>query len=499
MWIDGKSKARTRPRQLPVNPKHHHHVVRTRTNLRFACQLAIVAFCWVRMVYAAGPDEAWDVDPYQIQISLAIDAPGDLAQQLADELPAYVRERAAASIGSLWRLETELATGATRHQMLTELDSITTKQLAAGAPEEDKRMLVAVQATPWGYSLAAREYDRYVERWGNTRRMTTRQRDAIPEQLFDLIRQTFAPVAHFRSDDANKDNIVLDVRGAAIPTVGPDFTWATAGDVYLPLFRRTNRDGQLLRGGIQKMPWTYVEVTGVKDQQVAGRLQSATRKSIGTRRGRFEQVAIALRVDPQDTVMRLRSRTQANKPLIGYEIDVRNTDDESPKLVGLSDEEGRVTVRPGKTAIQLVYAKNAGELLARLPIVPGLDEHVNLPLPDVDVRLRAEARLSSLREDLVDVVARRNIVISRVKQLIEDKDYARAKQLLDSLDELPGRSQFSQMLDREARTNHSSDPMVQKRIDELFTATQTVLGQYLDPRPIGELHDALRNAQKKGT
>jgi hypothetical protein len=43
----------------------------------------------------------------------------------------------------------------------------------------------------------------------------------------------------------------------------------------------------------------------------------------------------------------------------------------------------------------------------------------------------------------------------------------------------------------------SDDPQIQRRIDQLFAGTQTVMTQYLDARPIRELHDELREAQRK--
>ena len=43
------------------------------------------------------------------------------------------------------------------------------------------------------------------------------------------------------------------------------------------------------------------------------------------------------------------------------------------------------------------------------------------------------------------------------------------------------------------------DPQVQRRIDQLFAATELVLGQFLDPRPIGELQDELRSAEGQGS
>jgi hypothetical protein len=115
------------------------------------------------------------------------------------------------------------------------------------------------------------------------------------------------------------------------------------------------------------------------------------------------------------------------------------------------------------------------------------------------VRLQAAARLASLREDLIDVVARRNIFMARVRRQIEENNFERARDLMKELEDLPGATQFRQTLDREARLHKSKDPQVQRRIDQLFIATEVALGQFLDPRPIGELREELQQAQASGS
>ena len=222
--------------------------------------------------------------------------------------------------------------------------------------------------------------------------------------------------------------------------------------MFLPLLRRTTRGGQLMKDGIQAVPWTYIEVTEVDGGKIVGRVHSGSRRPFGgRRRGRVEEVAIALRADPANTVLKLHSRVKAEKPLVGYEVFAKNTDEESTTPLGASDAAGRIDVPPGRTRLQLLYIKNGGELLARLPVVPGAEPLVEVPLPDDDARLEAEARLAAMREDLIDVVVRRNILMARTKQKIEKKDWKQAQELLRVLDELPGRSQFDLELSKQAR------------------------------------------------
>jgi hypothetical protein len=460
--------------------------------------LAVAAAMWTGVGHAADVADVWEGQPYRIEARLAIDAPGDLADQLAADLPAYLNDRVHTSIGIVWRLKTELATGPLRHKLLGGVDQFTAEDVADAAPDEDKRLLLTVRATPWGYELAAREYDRYVQRWGTTIRRTTRQRDALAEQLFDLARQAVAPLAHVRPDPSDPQQVVFELRGSDLLPSGSDFVWAQPGDVFQPILRRTTRDGLLVSGGVADMPWTFLEVIEppAGAVQPIGRIRSATQRPLGVRRGRVEQVAIGLRNDPGESTLELQSRVESDKRLVGYEVFAQNVDEKPMRPLGASDAAGEVTVSPDKSAVQMVFVKSDGVFLARLPIVPGAATRVAVPLPDDDMRLRVAARLAAFREDMIDLVARRNIFMARVRQEIEERNFDRARVLLESLDELPGQTQFNLTLDREAQRLRTKDLQVQRRIDQLFAQTRMALGKFLDPQPISELHEDLRHAQK---
>jgi hypothetical protein len=458
---------------------------------------AIALLCCYPAAGAAAQEPIWDDAPTTIQAILALDIPGGSLQKLAETLPAYLAQRAVAAVGPAWNLDAKVATGALRQQVLKQLASPGDKPPDAFPTDGDKLLLLAVRRTADGYELTGREYDRLVERWGMPVTRECRQQQALAEQLFALVWQVVAPVTQLEIDAKDPQRVVLRPRGGMFPLAGDGMQWAKPGDVFLPVLRRTTRGGQLMKDGIQAVPWTFIEVTEVDGSKIVGRIHSGSRRPFGgRRRGRVEEVAIALRADPANTVLKLRSRVKAEKPLVGYEVFAKNTDDESTTPIGASDVAGRIEVPPGRTRLQLLYLKNGGELLARLPVVPGAELLIEAPLPDDDARLEAEAQLAAMREDLIDVVVRRNILMARTKQKIEKKDWEQARELLRVLDELPGRAQFDLELSKQARLVRSDDPQIQKRIDRLVEGMQAVLGKFLDNRPVSQLHDELRAAQR---
>jgi hypothetical protein len=452
------------------------------------------------MVGQAAAEEAfWSSKPYQIYAVLALDLPGGNSQDLAVSLVSFLEDRAQGVAGPAWIFKAQTATGALRPQVVKLLAMETTDPPPDTFPADgDKLILLWVRATSDGYEITGREFDRFVERWGMPIERRCRQQQALASHLFELVWRLAAPVAEFELDPNDSKRVVLQPRAAGY-ALGGGATWAKPGDIFLPLLRRTTRGGKLVPGGIQVVPWTYIEVMAVDGGEIVGRVQSGSTRPFGVRRrGRVEQVAIALRADPAETILQLRSRTVAEKPLLGYQVYARNSDEEATTLVGASDQEGQIAVPPGRTRLQLLFVKNGSELLARLPIVPGAQREILAPLPDDDARLEAEVRLSELREELVDLVVRRNILMARVTQKIEAKQWKQAQELLRTLDQLPGRAQFNLALSKHQRLLRSNDPQIQRRIDRLFEATQTVLAQYLDSGPINELHNRLRAAQREG-
>ncbi len=468
---------------------------------KLCCLLAASAlFCFLPAASAATQEPIWDDAPTKIHALMALDIPGGSSHELAETLPAYLAQRAVAAVGPAWNLDAKVVTGALRQLVLKQVASTDGEPPDEFPKDGDKLLLLAVRRTADGYALTGREYDRLVERWGRPVTRECRQQQALAEQLFAIAWQVVASVTHLEIDAKDPQRVVLRPRGNQFPLTGDDMQWAQPGDVFLPVLRRTTRGGQLMKDGIQAVPWTFIEVTEVDGSKIVGRIHSGSRQPFGARRrGRVEEVAIALRADPANTVLKLRSRVKAEKPLVGYEVFAKNTDDESTTPIGASDLAGRIEVPPGRTRLQLLYLKNGGELLARLPVVPGAEPLIEAPLPDDDARLEAEAQLAAMREDLIDVVVRRNILMARTKQKIENKDWEQARELLRVLDELPGRAQFDLELSKQARLVRSDDPQIQKRIDRLVEGMQAVLGKFLDSRPIGELHDELRAAQRAAT
>src|SRR5690606_2621753 len=144
----------------------------------------------------------------------------------------------------------------------------------------------------------------------------------------------------------------------------------------------------------QAVPWTYVMTEEVEEAQaqLVARVYSGTRRPLGVRRrGLVEQLAIALRFEPAPVTVQLRPRSEPKKALAGYEVYIDDTGSTDLALVVTTDIGGAITVEPGASLIRMSLLKRGGRLLARVPAVPGVEQEVEMNLPDGDSRLLAEA------------------------------------------------------------------------------------------------------------
>lgn len=477
-------------------------LVETRLNIAGRLLIAALPMCSLAWsANGAAQQLEWSLRPYRVHLVVAVEGPGGAADLYAETLPKYLAERAAGAIGPLWELDVQLAAGVMRHRALYELETFHGDPDAAFGFKGDKLVFLGVSWRADGYVLLAREFDSHVRRWGPLLRREAPQHAALPEQLFNLLWQVVAPLAHLDVDLEDPQRAILTPRGSSLPRNTADVPSIGPGEVMLPVLRRTTRTGELAPDGIRAIPWTYIEtVETQEDGRLVGRIHSGTRRPLGAgRRGRIEQVAIVLRQDAVDTMVTLVSRSNPQQPLVGYEVRSHDSgsDEKNAVLVGLTDGRGAVRVGRTSTPVQFLTIKNGGSPLARLPIVPGVEPRIEVRVADDQTRFQAEVRLAALREELIDVVARRNILVARVRQKMDAGDFKTAQELLTAIEQLPGHSQFNQELTRERRLQRASDARAQQRIEQLIAGTEIVLNQFLDVRPIRELQQEFRTRQSQ--
>src|SRR6476659_3330419 len=112
MMSHSKSDIPTRAHRRPNPPR--------RLRFSFFTSAILTAFLFFESPTHA-KNGGWDLEPYHIQVAIAIDLPGGLAEQLASELPRYLQRRIDASLAPAWASDVHIATGESRAKILTAI------------------------------------------------------------------------------------------------------------------------------------------------------------------------------------------------------------------------------------------------------------------------------------------------------------------------------------------------------------------------------------------
>lgn len=461
--------------------------------------------CLLSALAAAPPSaaqslNAWALKPYRIHVLVSVDTLGADATAFGQQIEDHLRQRSNSAIGPQWDLQVTIAPAAQRADVRRAALGSSDELAELPAPEDapDKTLLIAIQQDVRGVQVAVREQDHALRRLSLPLIEPVAALDEAPEAAFQLACQAFSPLAVFRLDPENRQRLLLDFRASELPLRKGAPDWVREGDVFLPVLRRAERDGTIAEDGVRPVPWTYVRLTETGEQP-AGEFVSHTRVPIaGRRRGRVDYLAIRLPRETAPITLRAHARSDEAKPLAGYQVYIQDgqSDDAQREYAGATGPDGRLTIRPGDNRILMAYIKSGTQLVARLPIVPGAERQMQVPLLDESVRLEAEAKLGILREDLIDLVAQRKLYIARIDAAIEEKELDQAARLIEQLDRLPGRALFDRQIRQLEQQSKSDVPMVQNRIDRIFNDTRIVLAAFLSPREVQAVKLRLSEARK---
>ncbi|MCA9230532.1 MAG: hypothetical protein KDA57_07765 [Planctomycetales bacterium] len=450
---------------------------------------------------AAGDEREWELSNYRIRIHLAIDTATRPEGSLTATIAEHVEQRIFATLYPLWSAEVLPASGPFEHLLLRKLDSLEEQSSLEPPLGIDKEMFLSIISNTKGHLVACREVDHSTGTWGPVLRREVRQTRMLSEKCFELLRATFAPLAKIRRETESEDEsyVALLYKGSSLPQRSGGGQFARLGTVYRPLKIRAGRSGDLQSDATSEIPWTYLLLEEMQEDVGRCRVHSGLRKPFGVRRrGSVEHLAIALPNSEMPTRVRFHARHDRSQSLAGYEVFQRVSDDLPSQPIGLTDAQGEIEVPAEGAAVTTLFLRSDGRLLAKVPIASGVSPLIQVPIADDTARLRAEATLTSLREQLIDLVARRNILVSRVRNHIQEGNYDDARQLLSQLDDLPTRAHFAQLLSAAERSerNRSREPQVQATIEGLFAETRKLLGRFLNARQITDLQNELSAARQ---
>ncbi|TWT42571.1 hypothetical protein [Botrimarina hoheduenensis] len=462
-------------------------------------RLSLIAFALLAILVPCRGVEAapalWTASPYRVLVRLQGQGPHLTTESARAALSRELEYRFTARLGSFWRAQIDWASGD------TVADGLEAPPLT-GAPTPHKVFDIRL-AEADGVTLTTREYDTTLGRWSNPLVSYAAEVALTPDAVFSAVTDVFRPIAAFDVDPEDPSRVWLAFRGAELAPTNAIANVA-ADAVLLPFTRRVDRQGEPLPEGAKITPWTYLialpEAKDADSTRSTARVVSHTRLPFGSRRrGRVEQIAIPVRREERaPTRLRLVDQQHPEQRLRGYEVLLSE--------VGASDQLERLTrtdaageaLIPATRPIVMAHVRCGRAVVASLPIVAGAEPVVEVALLNESPRLQAETRVSQLQEELFDVSARRNLLLARARVSLEEGEGDRARELIQRLERLPGRAQFSQRITRLEELYRADHPVSKQRLERLFLKTREAIAAAFDPRAVRDLEAEVLSSRPGG-
>jgi hypothetical protein len=444
----------------------------------------------------------WEFEPYRVRFVLAFQPNMELSPLVQADFSAALLNQSAAVYGAMWDARVAAADRATlvddslREGTGPAYDDLPAEWVA----DADKLIVVRVAAEPASFRVSTREFDVVTRAWSTPQATLVPQRGALAAEAFRVVMAGHAPLARVESVEGKQ--AVLRLKAAALPSRDPDVRPALRTTVFQPYLRFNDRKGEPKR--IDRIEWTLLYPTAdmVSGPELPCQVITGLRSPLSARRrGRTQQLALAVVPPRGGTRLVLASRSDPNRKLMGYEVFAHPADSTATVLLGRTAGDGSLMVASsldGQSAMRVLLVRNGGDILARLPLVPGVDRSVQAVLPDDSERLDVEGFITGLQEELVDTVAQRELLLARIRARLKESRPAEAQELLAELRTLRTRDRFNAILTERRKTVITSDPLVRKQVERLFIDTEKVIAGFLDPKPLQEIEAEVAAAAGSG-
>ena len=146
--------------------------------------------------------------------------------------------------------------------------------------------------------------------------------------------------------------------------------------------------------------------------------------------------------------------------MVGYDVYSQPPGSKDTELLARTDRQGSVMVEPTDAVLRTLYIKHGGALLARLPVVPGMADQLELPIADDDLRLEAEGFIKGVEQELLDIVSGRAMLYERAKSRLTEGKLDEADSLIHELRVLGNRDELAADLIREKNKSFTRDAAI---------------------------------------
>ncbi len=469
-------------------------------------------FCWLACVVIVtgmsyGQDNsvapatvAWEYHPYKVVVWVAHDNSYKL-KAIEPRVLSEVKHQSVLADPSGWSVTVIGAERPWSRRILWGVDQphyidklkekLQANDLTADA---DKLIVVALTDTHGEVNITVQELDLKTEIWGARIRRVS-DYASVSKIVFDAIATAFMPIARIERVD-NKD-VRVRVRASGIVhraeedaegnwTMKPNVdspVYIGDEEILLPVIIRKNRRGNVEKGGIKPVEWTFLSVVDREGPHLNCETHAMLRAPLGGRTGgRTERLGLCVRAPNRSSVLRLVSNDSSQQPLPDLEVFSRRpgmAEGEGNEFLGKTNWRGEIEVPPSEYGIRILLVKSGERRLARVPVVPGLHAIETARMPNDKKRLYAEGIVRGLQNKLMDNLAKRQIIEARIARLIDKKDFKAAGQQLRELRGIEDSRTFNVMLGIEKKKLESNDERENEFIVAMFDELSQMSSKFL--------------------
>lgn len=446
------------------------------------------------MVRAAEPTAQAD-EPYRILLWLQI-APGPrFPDAYRRGVESELRLGIARLFGRAWEIETGEPPAGVRPDALPASDVMS--KLAA---KKDKVLWIRVEPDSeddrfdaGGARLWAREFDVEFAEWGPAVEELAHSGPRLATEILAAATRAFRPLAIVSAVETSSRARAI-VRGLALMPGGKPEPLVEVGAAFRVVRDYFSKDQREQRVPIA---WTYLVFRDTAENGaiawfdvlsgVNNPLSGRTR-----RKTRLVAIGVGWLADATTTVRFVTG--PENRPAVGFSVSVRPQDQTTTVVVGNTDHRGEAVIRPIRLFSEAVanadsprvlnVTLHAGRsLMAAFPVVPGDRPALTVRVPIDAILTDASGKVTALQEDVVDVVARRTILLKRLEKAAAKNDMPAAKKIADEINALPGKKDFADRLAAikkvaETKTKEANRPKLGVAVNRLFLQTENLLSEF---------------------
>ena len=469
--------------------------------------------------FTEAPDvasRAWEWRPYQVAAWICTDGSPELGT-VARQLCHNVETQTELLDPSGWDVNVRIAPAKWRWQFLETIVDGTMPTPLPDDPElafYDKLMVVCIRVSHGHPIIEVRELDLQTGQWGPVIQGPVANIAAITAQTTRFIGQAFMPITNVdkvvENRKENEDVVVLRSR-AVNACLKSQFTpageleivsnlsspcYIRPTDRLLPVIRRTDRQGNLLR--IEPIEFTFLTVKEIAGPEVKTAIHSMFRAPLSGRTSkRAEKLALVVRPPARPSVLRLISRDKDKRPLEGFEIWSRSPNDPKEaetQLLGKTDWRGEMIIPPSDDGLRLILVKRGQRKLAKVPIIAGFRDEFETSVPNDETRLYAEGVIRGLESEILNTVIQRKISEQDIEAALDKNKPDEASSLLRKYQELETPQDIKARLsDEEIRLkSQTSNEREFEYIQKMFATLRGLLNSQVLSTSETELQERLQ-------